>query len=191
MLVTLLIVLLLLVALLAVPVSVDFRVNYGLPDESEVFLVWAFGLVRVRASGRAGDESTEVEAAEDEPATERSSPGANPLAALKQREFRQRVLRFARDLWRAVRKENIRVYARLGLGDPADTGQLWALLGPVSGVLRDVEGASIELEPDFSEASAIVDSRGRVTVVPLQIVGITLGLALSPPFWRGIRAMRA
>ena len=179
-----------LIGILAIPVAVAFRVS-GLPFKEDVRLVWAFGLVNVRLRE---SQDLDLEDLDDErgPTDEdAASGGANPLAALKIREFRQRMLRFLRDLWQAVHKDDIRLHARLGLGDPADTGQLWALLGPLSGVLRSVEEAVIDVEPDFGEARFEFDGSGRVTIVPLRIIGIVLALAASPVFWRGVMAMRA
>lgn len=187
MLLTLLALLVALIALLAIPVALDFRVE-GVPIRNELRLGWAFGLVNVRLREPSTVEAPEeVETAREKKVRSRS----NPMAALRQAEFRQRLFRFARDLWRAVEKEDFRFYARLGTGDPAETGQLWALLGPVSGVLRTTRGAVIEVEPDFEDARLEFSGSGRVTIVPLEILGIVLALAVSPPIWRGLRAMRA
>lgn len=190
MLVTILALVAILAGMLAIPVAVDFRVR-GVPLEEEVRVVWAFGLVNVRLKGSPGAnvdvENMDVEIAGDTSAGGRS----NPLAAFRQRDFRRRLLRFAKDMWRAVRKQDLRLYARLGLGDPAETGQLWALLGPLSGILNNVEDAEIEIEPDFANARFEFDGSGRIAVVPLEILGIVVSLALSPPIWRGLKAMRA
>jgi len=100
------------------------------------------------------------------------------------------MLRFARQLWRAFRKRDLQLRIRVGLGDPADTGRLWGLPGPVSGILSGVDNASIELEADFVDAVFELDSRGNLNVIPLQLLYLVLGLLLSPPFWRGMRRMR-
>ena len=187
---TLLLVIAVLLGLLAIPVAIDFHVQ-GVPVKNEVRFVWAFGLVNVRlrdspASDGAGEP---VEALEPAP-RKRSRTRSNPLAALRQREFRRRLLRFVRDLWHAVHKEELQLHVQLGLGDPADTGRLWAVLGPLSGVLRNADDLAIDIEPDFAEARLDFESSGRISLVPLEILGIALAFALSPPVWRGLRAMR-
>jgi len=100
------------------------------------------------------------------------------------------MLRFVREVWRAFRKRDLQLHIRVGLGDPADTGQLWAMFGPLSGLLSTLEDASVELEPDFVDAVFELDSRGKVSVIPLRLIYLVLGLLLSPPFWRGMRRMR-
>lgn len=82
------------------------------------------------------------------------------------------------------------MHLRIGLGDPADTGQLWALMGPVAGVLANCKGASFEIEPEFYEETFELDSSGRIEFVPLQILYLTIAMLLSPPVWRGIKEMR-
>jgi len=62
----------------------------------------------------------------------RSAQGA--LTALRDAALRRRVWRLIRDLRQAIRLQRGHLHARLGLGDPADTGRLWALLGPLQTV---------------------------------------------------------
>ena len=104
--------------------------------------------------------------------------------------FRQRVFRFIRAVWRAIHKQDLRLRMRIGLGDPADTGQLWALVGPLSGLLANNREASIEIEPEFFDAIFELDSSGSIRIIPLQLLYLAVGLLLSPSVWQGIREMR-
>jgi hypothetical protein len=113
------------------------------------------------------------------------------MAAIRQPSFRRRLLRFVRDLWRAIHKKNVQLMIRIGLGDPADTGQLWAACGPLSGVLARVRDVRITIMPDFLDSTFEVDSSGTIRVIPLQFATLALGLLLSPSIWRGIMLMRA
>ena len=189
-----LITLLALIALLAVPVTFSYRLNWQRKFEGEVNLCWLFGLVRVRLAPprrrRLAAAKKQIEEA-DEAEAKPKRKKLRPLAALRQEAFRRRLLRFVRDLWRAVRKRDLALRIRVGLGDPADTGQLWALLGPLSGLLANLENASVEIEAEFIDAVFEVDSHGNISVVPLQLIYLVLGLLCSPPFWRGMRRMRA
>ncbi|MDJ0779798.1 MAG: DUF2953 domain-containing protein [Gammaproteobacteria bacterium] len=188
-----LIILLLLLALLAVPVSLDYRFSWQRKLEGRAVLRWLFGLVRVQLLPCAERQPFPPQVPPAGPSVEQAKTSGekyNPLPALRQKDFRQRLLRFARDLWRALHKRDLRLRVRIGLGDPADTGQLWALCGPLSGWLQTVEDASIELEPEFMDAVFEVDSSGRLSVIPLRLLYLALGLLVSPPFWRGLRQMR-
>lgn len=186
--------LLLLLALLAVPVNLTYRLSWDRKLRGKASLHWLFGLVRIRLAPPAATQKTAPDEQRIEDSAEtKAKPSRkkfNLLAALRQKSFRQRLVRFARDLWRALRKRDLYLRIRVGLGDPADTGQLWALFGPVSGLLAGLEDASIELEPEFVDTVFELDSGGKFSVIPLQLLYLALGLLCSPPFWRGMRRMR-
>jgi hypothetical protein len=187
----LLIFLLIVIALLAIPVALEFSVEWPDGAQNEIVLVWALGLVRARIPTSSSEKASTADGVPPEPKKGGRGKSARMLAAVRQRPFRQRVYRFVGDLWRAVIKENVQVRARVGLGDPADTGQLWAVVGPVSGMLSGVKGVSVAIEPDFVNATFDVDGSGRLQVVPLQVIAISMGLLGSPAIWQGLRAVRA
>ena len=185
--------LLLLIAILAIPVTFTFDVSWRDAVRNDSRLEWAFGLVRVKIP------SSEPKAiAPEQKETEKKSGGSrrssrekwNVAAAVRLRGFRRRIIRFVRDAWQAVRKNDLRMRVRIGLGDPADTGQLWAVVGPVAAVMANAREASITVEPDFFNSTFELDGSGSVRFIPLQMVYLTGALLLSPPFWQGIRQMR-
>jgi hypothetical protein len=183
----------LIVILLALPVKLTYRCSWKRTLSADVRLNWAFGLVRA-------DVSPDLSNPEPDLATAVSRKGgwrgrttggkSNVLAAIRLRSFRRRILRLVSDLWSAIHKKDVRLWIRAGLGDPADTGRLWAVLGPLSGMFSRPGDISIAIEPDFLDATLELDSSGIVRVVPLQIVIIALGLLVSPAMWRGVMLMR-
>lgn len=192
------IVLLVFIALLAVPVTLLFRLSFQQTFESDIKLFWLFGLVRVRLtpdqsqSCPVEDEKVarKVGKSKRAPRKKKSDKQTNVFAAIRQKGFRRRIFRFIRDVWRAVHKTDIRLRVRIGLGDPADTGQLWALVGPITGILSNVKEASIDIVPEFIDATLELDSSGSIRIFPLQLIFLVVGLLLSPPIWRGLRQMR-
>jgi len=185
--------LVLLIALLAIPVTLEFRVSWQETLEDDIRLQWAFGLVRVRIpalqskpSLRGGAESQRSLARSERPSPKK--PRA--LRVLWQKRFRRRIIRFVGDLWHALYKKNIRLRVRIGLGDPAETGQLWALVGPVAGMLATIQGASIAIEPEFLDATFELDTSGSIRLIPLQMIYLTVALLLSPPVLQGIWRVR-
>ena len=97
---------------------------------------------------------------------------------------------FAGELWHAIDKNDVRLDLRIGLGDPADTGQLWAVAGPITGVLQCVDGAEVSIVPDFVDATFEFDGRGRFRLVPLRIIYLMIGLLLSAAVWQALWAIR-
>lgn len=184
----------LVVILLAMPVTLTYQLSWRETLSASVRLNWAFGLVRADVSpGRAKSNADESKTARKKVGRRKKTKGrkTNAMAAFRQPSFRRRIFRFVSDLWHAIHKTNVWLLVRTGLGDPADTGRLWAVLGPLSGMLARVRDARIMIEPDFLDATFEVDSSGTIRVIPLQITVIALGLLVSPAAWRGMLLMRA
>jgi len=182
----------LIVILLAMPVTLTYQFSWKETPSANLRLNWAFGLVRADVSpdlakpGPDKPDATRKKAARRGKSTGRK----NFMAAIRQAPFRRRMLRFVTDLWRTIHKKNVQLLVRLGLGDPAETGQLWAVLGPLSGMLARLRDIKVTIEPDFLDATLEVDSSGTIRMIPLQVAIIVFGLLFSPPIWRGIMSMR-
>jgi hypothetical protein len=190
-------VLLSLIALLAIPVTLQFRVLWHQAVEHDLRLRWAFGLVRFRITTasktiaeRFPSEPEATHRRPDERKGRAKRDGRNLFEILRQRGLRRRLLRFGRDVWRGVHKQDMSLRIRIGLGDPAATGQLWAIAGPIAGMLAAIREASIAVEPEFFETTFELDASGRVRLVPLRMIGVTAALLLSPTVWRSLRQLR-
>ena len=182
-----------LIAVLAIPVTLTYQLSWPQDSQQDTLLEWAFGLVKVRipvseprALSSAGSESNRK--------THRSRDSfgkkTNVLAAIRLKPFRQRIVRFIGDIWLAIHKKNVSLRVRVGLGDPADTGQLWAIVGPIAGLLTTVQGAAIAIEPEFSDSTFELNTAGSIRVIPLQLILVTIALLLSPSIWQGIVQMQ-
>ena len=180
---------------LAVPVRLDFAFEgiEGLCGRLEVG--WLFGLVRLRfrAPGRrpAAREPATASAAPRRTERARRREGASArraLALLRQPGVGRRVVRLMRDLVAAAHPRHLRLWLRLGLGDPADTGRVWALLGPVGIAARALHDADVRVEPEFAGAVLEFRAGGSLSLVPLQLLALALGFVLSPVTLRAWRA---
>lgn len=185
--------LLFLIALLAIPVTLTFQLSWPKALQQDALLGWAFGLVQVRIPASepkalsSGDGESKRKAHRSRHSSGKST---NVFAAVRLKPFRRRIVRFISDLWHAVHKKDVSLHVRLGLGDPADTGQLWAIVGPIAGLLATVRGAAITIEPEFSDSTFELNSAGSIRLIPLQLIWITIALLLSPPIWHGAVKMR-
>ncbi len=182
--------LLLLVALLAIPVTLTFQVSHRQIFQGQITLVWLFGLIHICIP----IPQNRLPASENRPKTaglhRYSRNRVNLLKLIRNRPFRRRMFRYASDMWHAIQKRNIRLHIRLGLGDPAETGQLWAILGPVLGVLVNAQETSLEVEPEFIDAVFELDGSGTIRIIPLQLLYLTSAMLLSPSVWQVIRRVR-
>lgn len=185
--------LVLLIALLAIPVTLTHHISWQQRFQGTLTLGWLFGLVNIsfspfQPSGKKPPSDRVKKIPQKK--KQKSRKKQDGFAAIRQKAFRQRIIKFITDLWHAVQKENISLRLCIGLGDPADTGQLWAVMGPVAGILSTSQEASIEIVPDFMDTTLEVDSSGTIRIVPLQIILLTLGCLLSPPVFKAIKQMR-
>jgi hypothetical protein len=186
--------LLVVIALLAIPVVLTFQVSRQRTFQGGISVIWLFGWVRVQRplfQSRGGASNAEQSVHKISRSQHSSGKGSTSFAIIRDKTFRRRVIRFLADFWQAIDKENINLRMRIGLGDPADTGQLWAIFGPLAGVLACIRAASIDVQPDFTDTRFELDSSGHVRLIPLQLMYLLVGLLLSPSFWQGIRKMRA
>ncbi|MDH5538462.1 MAG: DUF2953 domain-containing protein [Rhizobacter sp.] len=180
--------------LLAVPLHVTLRFEGIEAFGGELELRWLFGLVRFRVQIPGEGKKATAAGAIVSKAREQPRPGgggAHVLAALRQAAFRSRLYRLVNDLVAAVHPRELRLRVRLGLGDPADTGRLWALLGPLNAAAQDLSDAQVRIEPEFIDAVLEFQAHGRLLLVPLQILALAAGFALSPASIRAWRALRS
>jgi hypothetical protein len=191
------------VVLLALPLDVAFRLEAVERFDGQVTIRWLFGLVRVRfpvaRSGAARRTQRPAPPLEPEAAPAPRKParrGARPhvFAVLGQAAFRRRVYRLARDLVRAAHLRGLELRLRLGLGDPADTGRLWALVGPLGAFARNLRRADVRIEPAFTDPVFELRAQGQARLVPLQLLALAVAFVLSPASiraWLTLRGGRA
>jgi hypothetical protein len=104
-------------------------------------------------------------------------------AIARSRGLWPRVQRFLARIWASLRIRELSGVARVGLVDPAETGQLWAVLGPLA-LLLARRFPDFALQPSFADEPLDVDLHARLVVVPLEILGVTLAFLLGPTMLR-------
>ena len=77
--------------------------------------------------------------------------------------------RFVRRLARSVRVLGIEARMRVGTGDPADTGRLWALVGPAVLWFNRRSWVDVGVEPDFCRACLTGTLEGTVRLYPARL----------------------
>ena len=169
-----------LLGLLAVPV--DLRFAFGAAARSHLEIAWGFGLWRGELRGRPRAER-------------RRSSGRWSEPAAWVRAWREglgdRVPPLLRSLRRGVRVREVKLRARVGLGDPADTGILVGFAAPLLTMARAAPRLDLRLEPDFAREVLEGEARGELRAFPLLVLPPLLRFALSPTTVRAVRALRS
>ena len=186
-----------LVVLLAVPVDVAFRLERIEALDGQLMARWMFGLVKIRVTvprirSQPAEPAARPERAE-KPAQQRKARRrtAAVLHTMRQPAFRRRAFRFVGDLMRAAHITRLRLRVRLGLGDPADTGLLWGIVGPLNAMAQGLRTADVRLEPEFVDPVLELQAQGRLLIFPLQILALAISFALSPSSIRAWRTLRS
>jgi len=185
---------LLVLAVLAAPLAVAFSVDRARDPWGQLGIRWLFGLVRFR-TGLPPAGSTRASRVKKKPAgagkKRRFAGGARGVARLLgDSSLRRRVARLAAGLLRAVQVRDLFLRLRVGLGDPADTGRLWAVLGPAAAIAGGLRGADVRVEPAFTEQALDVEGRGALRVVPLRVIALGIAFMLSPATLRAVSLSR-
>jgi hypothetical protein len=183
-----------LASLLAIPVHVAFRLEAVQAFTGRLSVRWLFGVVRFEIRIPGAGERPHAPSAGPRSAAERprrQGRARSVLGALRQPALRLRVQRLAADLVRASHLSRLRLRMRLGLGDPADTGRLWAFVGPLGAIALGLRGAEVRIEPEFVEPVLEFQAQGRMLLVPLQVLTMALGFVLSPASIRAWRTLRS
>jgi hypothetical protein len=74
-----------------------------------------------------------------------------------------------RGILSSVRLDRLTLAGRIGLDDPADTGQVWGLLVPLIQILRGPR-RRIDLAPDFSGPCLDLEATGEIAILPLRLI---------------------
>jgi hypothetical protein len=168
----------LLILVLSVPLDMVLDIEvYGRP-KARLRLSWLFGLV----SKEIG--KTKKKVIKEKPKPEKKKPGAKKkrmgdiFEILRTRGLLKQLGVLIRDVLRRFKVKDFIADFRVGLGDPADTGLLFALIGPATSLPGSPFLHQARVEPSF-EGEAVFEgySHGVVRLRPIQ---------LAPPFLRFI-----
>ena len=182
-----LVVLLAAVALLAIPIDVAFSVNRNETFQASATLGWLFGLVRIPL--RPGRGKAKPAAPKK---AKRARPARNKThawAMLLGKGFLSKVIRLLRRLVRCLHMRRLRLHIFVGLDDPADTGRLWGMLGPLAPALPVPGSSDLRIQPEFTGAALRIDGEGALRIVPIEIMATILFFVLSPVTLRALYAL--
>ncbi len=174
-------ILLLLVVLLTIPIDLVFSVERSDSLKMKARVKWMFGLVG-KDIGRGKKREPK------EPAKKRKGNILSLVAAFTTEGFAQKFLSFLRDAVRALKVRELKANVTVGLGNPADTGMLFAVIVPTMVFFRSLASVNVEVEPDFEEEKLQGYCAGNVRATPLKFMTISILFLFSTTTLRALRA---
>ena len=172
----------LLLGLLFVPV--DFTISARAGTGVRFRARWLFGLVRVGG----GALPRKPRCRETRPRSSgRGSPPIRRLLAIE--GLVPRAGKFVRELLRSLRLRGGRIAVRAGTGDPATTGELCGVAGPLLLWRPWSPSLHVEFEPEFSEAVFEAEAEGSGRIVPARLLEVVGRFAMSRPGMQAVKVM--
>ncbi len=178
----------LLIIVLCVPLNIALNTDiYGKP-RLRMQISWFFGLVKKEMTT---DREEPVEKKETTPKKKEVVPqkrraGWRKASTLFKIIRIKGLLKNTKDLiWDVLSSfgaRNLVVDLDIGLGDPADTGLVFAFIGPVIPFLRFPFPHKINLRPSFRDELVLEGTaRGKVRLLPVQLIPPLLKFGFSLP----------
>ncbi len=183
-----------LMVILAMPINLIFSVHKQGAAQWSVVVCWLFGLVRIpmptmESFGRRRRRKPERPRAIKRIIGSVFGGKDRIMPVLKSKGFMKRVVRLVKDLMRTVHVHRLGLHARLGLDDPADTGRLWGMVGPLAGLLSDYQSVDVNIEPEFRAETFDLDGEGDIRIIPLQIIFVIVSFLISPATLRAVKTL--
>ena len=177
--------------LLIIPVEFIFNYKNFESPVKKVYLSWFFGILsfEIYPKKPSSNEKKEVKTRSEK---KKGMSFSKIRKILGNGKFTGKTYNTIRRLLSSVKPDLKKLYLKIGLEDPADTGMLWGLIGPLSGVLYGFTHKDLLIEPDFLDPAFNVETEGKFTIIPLEILLIALGYILSPvvikTYWFDLRS---
>jgi len=173
------IILFILLLLLLIPVDLSFKYKNFEGPVKKVRLSWFFGLISFKVYPKKA--STKVKKEVIPPPEGKKGPGISKITKiLGNRKFTSKTYNTIRSLLKSLKPNIDSFNLKLGLSDPADTGLLWGLMGPVSGMFYGFTDKDIYIEPDFLDPAFNLETEGKISIIPLETLIISVSYILSP-----------
>jgi hypothetical protein len=179
---------LLIVLVLIVPLDGVWRVDiYGRPRFS-MRLAWLFGLLSKEVEKREKKAVEEKEAPEGKPRPTKKMTASNIFRVLRTKGLLKQVLTFLKDILSCLRFKRLEADLTVGFDNPADTGLLFAFIGPALLFLRPTPPYQIRVQPSFDPTCQGYLS-GTIRLQPIQLVPPLLKFTFSLPTIRAIKTL--
>lgn len=169
-----------LIFVLCVPLDMTLHADvYGKP-KLRLKLSWLFGLVSKEVTRGKEPKDKKKLVKEKRKPREGKRRLRDILEILRTRGLLSQLKRLLRDVLSRLKTRDLIADFRVGLGDPADTGLLFALIGPATFWLNSSLSHQIRVQPSF-EGEGVFEgySHGVVRLRPIQLVIPFLRFAFS------------
>jgi hypothetical protein len=169
----------------SIPLDLSLRLDANGSIRFQSKLVWLFGLLSNRIGRKEKKKKVKQKKVKDK------KGGVNKaLLFLRTKGLLKQVRVLIKDIFNSVSIRRLKANLIIGLDNPADTGLLFAYIGPASIFLNHSRKYSISIEPSF-EDEAILKGYIHVVIrlIPIRVVIPLLKFLFSLPILRIVKAL--
>lgn len=179
-----------LILVLSVPLDMAVRVSMPGKPRLRMKLVWLFGLVSKEITRRKKPEEKKKVVKDKRKPGEGKRRFKNIFKILRTRGLLKQLKVLLRDILGCLKIRDLAADFRVGLGDPADTGLLFALIAPTTSWLSTSFHHQIRVQPSFTdEATFQGHLSGAVRLSPIQLVIPLLKFVFSLATLRAVKKL--
>lgn len=178
------------ILVLCVPLDVALNFDSSGRPKFSLRLVWLFGLISKELS-RKKKKPEEKKGATEEKRKKKGRIGFRTiLRILRSKGLIRQLKDLVRSILSQLKIKELAVNLRLGLGDPADTGLLFALIGSATPFLNLSPQYQIRVLPSFHDEAVFEGSLyGALRLLPMRLVWPLLRFAFSLATFRAVKTL--
>jgi len=174
----------LIVLVLWIPLEIALQADFEGKPRFRLRLLWLFGLVSRDITGKK-KEAAGKKAAVTGGKKRRWADAGTAYRVLRTRGLLRHIKEFIKGVFPCFRFREIAADFTIGLGNPADTGLMFAVIGPATAFLGSSRSHRIRIEPYFGDNAVFRGhSHSTVRLRPIRLVPPFLKLTFSLPAMR-------
>ena len=160
-----------LVLVLSVPFDMAFQVSVPEKPRFRIKLLWRFGLVSKEITQKKkAEEKKKVVEKKPKPREGKRKIGVI-IGILRTKGLLKQLKVFLSDIFGSLKIRDLLADFRIGLGNPAETGLLFALVGPTALWMSSSFPIQIRVQPSFADEATFEGyARGAVRLRPIRLV---------------------
>jgi hypothetical protein len=176
----------LIVLVLWIPLEIALQADFEGKPRFRLRLLWLFGLVSRDITGKK-KKAAEKKAAVTGGKKRWWADARTAYRVLRTRGLLRHIKEFIKGVFRCFWFREIAADFTIGLGNPADTGLMFAVIGPATAFLGSSRFHRIRIEPYFGDNAVFRGhSHGTARLRPIRLVPPFVKLAFSLPAMRAI-----
>jgi hypothetical protein len=173
-----------------IPLEVTFYVQAAGRPEFRVRVLWSFGLVQTERATHKTPQDTRSRVDAAPKAQKREMRASTVLQLLKIKGLITQLWRLLLGILRCLRLKELKADLRIGLDDPADTGLLFALIGPAAVLVCSIWPDQIRVMPSFEDEAVFEGyAHGTVSMQPIRLIPPVVRVIFSLPTLNVLKAL--